>query len=457
MNQYFEQNLRLVDYIDGMMIVDKDCMIKHYYTAYPKVGQLEEKDVLNKNLFEVYPHLSKEDSYIYRALKTGESFINYEQEYTSYKGVTVRASCTALPIKEQGEITGVIDMVLYKDIWGKDKRLSFDMNLLNILSKDRVNQSGTLDDIITQDPRMLVLKNRILNTTDWNAPVLVYGKTGTGKELIVNAIHKSSSRRNKPLIKQNCAAIPSTLLESILFGTVSGSFTGAKDTPGLFELADGGILFLDEINSMELEAQAKLLRVLEDGTIRRLGDKNARKVDVKVIAAMNESPETCVKEKKIREDIYYRLCVLRYDIPPLCERRGDIPLLMEYFRQFYNRQLNRNIISYSSEISRIFCEYSWPGNVRELRNVIEAAFYAARSTTIMQSDIPEYMLSKLTCGSSCGSGDAGLSLSQLVERYEAMVISEAYHRNQENLTKTAADLQITKQGLSYKLKKYQIK
>ena len=457
MNQYFEQNLRLVDYIDGMMIVDKNCVIKHYYTAYPNVGQLEEKDVLDKNLFEVYPHLTREGSYIYRALKTGESFINYEQEYTSYKGVTVRASCTALPIKEQGEITGVIDMVLYKDIWGQDKRLSFDMNLLNILATDRINQSSTLDDIVTQDPRMLALKNRILSTTDWNAPVLVYGKTGTGKELIVNAIHKSSSRRNKPLIKQNCAAIPSTLLESILFGTVSGSFTGAKDTPGLFELADGGILFLDEINSMELEAQAKLLRVLEDGTIRRLGDKHARKVDVKVIAAMNESPEMCVKEKKIREDIYYRLCVLRYDIPSLCERQGDIPLLMEYFRTYYNRQLSRNVLSYSSEVSHIFCQYNWPGNVRELRNVIEATFYASSGTTIMQSDIPEYMLSKMLHCTPCSEETTGLSLSQMVERYEARVISETYGRNQKNLTKTAADLQLTKQGLAYKLKKYQIK
>ncbi len=188
MNKYFEQNLKLVDYIDGMMIVDRDCIIRYYYTAYPEVGDLREQDVIGKSLFQVYPALTRDESYIYRSLTTGESFINYEQEYTSYQGVTVRGSCTALPIKEQGNVTGVIDMVLYKDIWRKENRLSFDLNLLNILSKDTVKSQETLDDIITQDPRMTIIKERILSTSDIAAPVLVYGKTGTGKELVVNAI-----------------------------------------------------------------------------------------------------------------------------------------------------------------------------------------------------------------------------------------------------------------------------
>lgn len=456
MNQYFEQNLKLVDYIDGMMIVDKDCIVRHYYTAFPEIGRLTEADVLGKSLFEVYPRLKPEDSHIYRALKTGESFINYEDTYTSYNGVTVQASCTALPIKEQGEITGVIDMVLYKDIWGKEKRLSFDMNLLNILSTGKIDRESTLGDIVTQDERMLAIKDKILLTADRDAPVLVYGKTGTGKELIVNAIHQSSSRRHQPLIKQNCAAIPATLLESILFGTVSGSFTGAKDAPGLFEQADGGTLFLDEINSMELEAQAKLLRVLEDGVIRRLGDKKDRRVDVKIIAAMNESPEECVKDHKIREDIYYRLCVLRYDIPPLCQRRGDIPLLMEYFRNHYNQRLSRTVRAYSNEVYKIFCDYSWPGNVRELRNVVEATFYASSGDVITPDNIPDYMRTKLEWGNLCAPDTEGMTLSQMVERYESTVLAEAWRRNDGSLTRTAAQLGLTKQGLAYKLKKYQI-
>lgn len=456
MNKYLEQNLKLVDYIDGMMIVDKDCIIRCYYTAYPEVGNLRERDVVGKSLFEVYPGLTKEESYIYRSLTSGESFINYEQEYTSYLGITVRGSCTALPIKEQGQVTGVVDMVLYKDIWREEKRLSFDMNLLNILSKDTVKSQETLDDIITQDPRMAAIKDKILNTADIDAPVLVYGKTGTGKELIVNAIHRSSSRRDKPLIKQNCAAIPSTLLESILFGTVRGSFTGAQDSQGLFELANGGTLFLDEINSMELDAQAKLLRVLEEGRIRRLGDQKSREINVKIIAAMNESPEECVKQRKIREDIYYRLCVLRYDIPPLCQRPGDIHLLMEHFRKEFNRNLHRNIVSYSDEVFHIFEQYPWPGNVRELKNAIEAAFYSSFGTTILCSDIPNYILKELSWERQDSGRAAGMSLSEMVGRYEAAIIAESYRQNQKSLTKTAAALQVSKQGLAYKLKKYGI-
>ena len=456
MNKYFEQNLKLVDYIDGMMIVDRDCIIRYYYTAYPEVGNLREQDVIGKSLFQVYPALTRDESYIYRSLTTGESFINYEQEYTSYQGVTVRGSCTALPIKEQGNVTGVIDMFLNTDIWGMEKRLSFDLNLLNILSKDTVKSQETLDDIITQDPRMTIIKERILSTSDIAAPVLVYGKTGTGKELVVNAIHRSSSRRNKPLIKQNCAAIPSTLLESILFGTVRGSFTGAQDSQGLFELANGGTLFLDEINSMELDAQAKLLRVLEEGCIRRLGDNRSREINVKIIAAMNESPEECVKQRKIREDIYYRLCVLRYDIPPLCERRGDIPLLMEHFRTEYNQSLHRNVLSYSDEVFNIFERYPWPGNVRELKNAIEAAFYSSFGTTILAGGIPAYILDSLHW-QRCDDGTVSkMPLAEMVGRYESAVIEKAYHQNQKSLTKTALALQISKQSLAYKLKKYQI-
>lgn len=456
MNKYFEQNLKLLDYIDGMMIVDKDCVIRCYYTAYPEVGNLRERDVIGKSLFEVYPGLTREESYIYRSLTTGESFINYEQEYTSYLGVTVRGSCSALPIKERGNVTGVIDMVLYKDIWREEKRLSFDLNLLNLLSRDTVKSQETLDDIITQDPRMIAIKEKILSTADITAPVLVYGKTGTGKELIVNAIHRSGSRWDKPLIKQNCAAIPSTLLESILFGTVRGSFTGAQDSQGLFELADGGTLFLDEINSMELDAQAKLLRVLEEGCIRRLGDSRSRKVDVKIIAAMNESPEECVRQRKIREDIYYRLCVLRYDIPPLCQRPGDIHLLMEHFRKEYNRTLHRNIQSYSDEVFRIFERYPWPGNVRELKNAIEASFYSSFGVTILCSDIPDYILNEMNWDRRDSGGAAGMSLAEMVGRYEAAVIRESYRQNGKSLTRTAEALQVSKQGLAYKLKKYGI-
>ena len=257
MNKNFEQMLRLVDYVDGLMVVDKNCIIRHYYTAYPDLVNLRQDEPLNRSLFEIYPTLKREDSYICRALKTGESFINYEQTYINYKGDAMEANCSAVPIKEHGEVVGVIDMVIYKDAHVTERRLSFDISLISALTKSYNTSDQSLEDIVTQDGEMIRIKEKILQTADSDAHVLVYGKTGTGKELIVNAIQKTSRRKDAPFIKQNCASIPSTLLESILFGTTKGSYTGAKDTPGLFELADSGTLFLDEINSMELTAQAK--------------------------------------------------------------------------------------------------------------------------------------------------------------------------------------------------------
>ena len=304
---------------------------------------------------------------------------------------------------------------------------------------------------------MIQIKEKILDTAESNAHVLIYGKTGTGKELIVNAIHKNSARKSAPLIKQNCAAIPSTLLESILFGTTKGSYTGAQDTPGLFELADGGTLFLDEINSMELDAQAKLLRVLEEKKIRRIGDKKEKTVNVRVIAAVNEDPEMCVEKQYIRADIFYRLCVLRYDIPELCNRKGDIPLLMEYFRKHFNKKMYRQIIAYSREVQDIFFRYDWPGNVRELKNVIEAAFHNNHEAIITQNDVPNYILGRLELNHIRKSEGRNMPLNEMLARYELLLIKDSYERNNGCLTQTAKELQISKQSLAYKLKKYELK
>lgn len=457
MNKYFEQNLRLVDYIDGLMIVDKDCIIRHFYTAYPDIVRLKREEPINHSLFEIYPSVKKEDSYIYRVLQTGESFLNYEQTYIDYKGNSMDAVCSAVPIKEQGEIIGVIDLVVYKCAHVDERRLSFDTALIGSLQKRYNDSNESLDDIVTQDETMLRIKEKILNTADSDAHVLVYGKTGTGKELIVNAIQKNSKRKDAPFIKQNCAAIPSSLLESILFGTTKGSYTGAQDTPGLFELADGGTLFLDEINSMELDAQAKLLRVLEDNKIRRIGCKEEKSVNVRVIAAMNEEPEMCVEKNKIREDIFYRLCVLRYDIPALCERRNDIPLLIEYFRKYFNKKMGKQVIAYTQEVQDMFYRYDWPGNVRELKNIIESAFHNNHEAIITRNDIPNYIIGRLELDDIRKEDGNRLSLNDMLARYEILLIKDAYERNGGSLTKTAKELQLSKQNLAYKIKKYEIK
>ncbi len=192
---------------------------------------------------------------------------------------------------------------------------------------------------MTNDARFKQTKELAQKVAPTDANVLIYGETGTGKELFVQAIHEASKRKNKPFIAQNCAALPESLLESLLFGTTKGSYTGAIERAGLFELVDGGTLFLDELNSMPLDLQAKMLRVLEDGVIRRIGDNKTRKVDVRVITAMNQPPEICLKENKIRTDLYYRLNVFSLYIPPLRERTEDVLLLASYFLKEYNKKL----------------------------------------------------------------------------------------------------------------------
>ena len=387
MNKNFEQMLRLVDYVDGLMVVDKNCIIRHYYTAYPELVNLRQDEPLNRSLFEIYPSLKREDSYICRALETGESFINYEQTYINYKGDAMEANCSAVPIKEHGEVVGVIDMVIYKDAHVTERRLSFDISLISALTKSYNTSDQSLEDIVTQDGEMIRIKEKILQTADSDAHVLVYGKTGTGKELIVNAIQKTSRRKDAPFIKQNCASIPSTLLESILFGTTKGSYTGAKDTPGLFELADGGTLFLDEINSMELTAQAKLLRVLQEKEVRRVGSTTVIPIDVRVISATNVNIQQQIQEGKFRSDLLYRLNTLEIHIPPLRERPEDILPLIEHQMRIIAAEQGTTPPELTPEAQELLKQYRWPGNVRELRNICERIVVMSSSRTIDQSTL----------------------------------------------------------------------
>ncbi|WP_154939790.1 sigma-54 interaction domain-containing protein [Bacilliculturomica massiliensis] len=453
LNRYVEQTLKIFSNADSIMIVDENAIIRYYYTKYPDVSALKGTDVLGKKLLDAYPYLTEESSYIMQCLRTGKSFMNCEQTFTSFLGTTIHTISSEIPIHDGGKMVGVADIAIYLDKPIEKKNLSIEFNTDQYLNQ---NNGYDLEDIITQDPNLNDIKEKIRLSSDSDAPVLVYGKTGTGKELIVNAVHKCSSRHDGPLIVQNCAAIPATLLESILFGTVRGSFTGASDTMGLFEMADNGTLFLDEINSMELEAQAKILRAIEEQKIRRIGDKRVRDVNVRIIAAMNEDPLECVKQRKIREDLYYRLSVIRYDLPELKERRQDIPLLMEYFRKELNQKLNKNIIEYSDQVKRVFMNYDWPGNVRELKNVIEGAYHLNYGATIDVENIPKYMLDNIDIGKIVIEDTSDKSLEELVSEFEKKLIETKYVENDRRLSRTAKALQISKQGLWYKIRKYNI-
>jgi arginine utilization regulatory protein len=293
-----------------------------------------------------------------------------------------------------------------------------------------------------------------------SSTVLIYGETGTGKELFAQSIHGASSRKDGPFIAQNCAAIPEGLLEGILFGTVKGSFTGAINRPGLFEQAHGGTLLLDEINSMDANLQSKLLRVLQEGYIRRVGGMNDIPIDVRIIATTNVEPLEAVEKGYLRRDLYFRLSVINIAIPPIRERREDIPLLIRHFITEFNRAMSRDIWYVSEEVEKDMVSYSWPGNVRELKNYIEGAMNMVSSghiigrehfTPSIRSNLFQYDFPPITQDKSHKSLDDTLS------DIEKAMITDTLGKYEGNISKCAYSLGIKRQTLQHKLKKYNIK
>lgn len=284
-------------------------------------------------------------------------------------------------------------------------------------------------------------------------PVLLTGETGTGKEVFANAIHNASDRRDKPMISINCAAIPAELLESELFGYEEGSFTGAKKggKKGKIELANEGTLFLDEIGDMPLSMQAKLLRVLQEKEIEKIGGYKTIPVDIRILAATRKNLEEMIEKGEFREDLYYRLNVINIDMPPLRKRKSDIPELAIHFLERLNREYKTGIML-STEVLECFKSYSWPGNIRELDNVIKSAYASCDSFRIRLIDLP----SKMTVGRNVLEGREDKKLAGLMEEYEKNVITEELRKNGWNCKKTADELGIHKSLLYKKIAKHGI-
>lgn len=305
--------------------------------------------------------------------------------------------------------------------------------------KNMVANSGRMQDVLR-------MTQRVANS---NASVLILGESGTGKELIARAVHHNSPRKDKPLITINCPSIPDNLLESELFGHVKGSFTGAiKDRMGKFEQANGGSIFLDEIGDLREDLQAKLLRVLQEHEIERIGGSKPIPVDVRILAATNQNLQQLVKEKRFREDLYYRLSVVPIAIPALRERVEDIPFLVDFFLDRYSAGRSFKI---SPEVISVLQKYHWPGNVRELENVIERMVTLASGDRITTRDLPDYILLEGHDPSAfeIKIPDEGIALDAI----ERMVIQEVLVRAKGNQSQAARMLQIPRHVLLYRLKK----
>jgi len=414
---------------------------------------------LGKHLLEVYPSLSEETSTLLRVLHSGQAIYDFEQEYSTYKGKTIHALNTTMPIIKDGEVIGAVE--ISKDITNV-KELSDQVHSLREKSykkpTDIVDDDAvyTFADILSVEPKMQRLKSRATRAARSDMHLLVSGETGTGKELLVQSIHNAGKRSNAPFIAQNCAALPTTLLESILFGTQKGSFTGSVDRPGLFEIANGGTLFLDEINSMPMELQAKLLRVLQEGKIRRVGDVKTRKIDVRVIAASNVDPIQAVEEGHLRRDLFYRLNSISLEIPPLRERRQDILPLTKHFIGQFNDALYLQVKGMTKKVESLFLSYDWPGNVRELEHVIKGAMHILDGKTIRLLDLPANIAKQEIKDEFVLQSD-DLNLKVALDQLEKQMIIKAMEASSDNITAAAKLLGLPRQTLQYKLGRLGIK
>ena len=321
--------------------------------------------------------------------------------------------------------------------------------------REEERRGGREITIIGDSEPMKELLVQLDKVADTNVTVLIEGDTGTGKELVASALHYRSRRRDELFVAQNCAAIAETLLESELFGHVKGAFTGASDDKkGLFELADGSTLFLDEITEAPMSIQSKLLRVLQEGEIRPVGAAQTKHVNVRVVAATNRRLEDEVKEGRFREDLYYRLKVFPLRVPPLKERRSDIPLLVQHFLERYAVEIGKPIAGLSAEAEHILVAYDWPGNVRELQNEVQRVVIQADPGGFIT---PDLLSSRMRRGEELveRAGASRGSLKETLVEVEKYLVYEALRAHDNNKTNTAKTLGITREGLHKKLRQYE--
>ncbi len=323
--------------------------------------------------------------------------------------------------------------------------------------KARLQQRYGFQNIISNSPKMEEVMGLVARVAPSQATVLIRGESGTGKELIANAIHHASARADKPFLKVNCAAIPETLLESELFGHEKGAFTGAlQKRIGRFEEADGGTLFLDEIGELPPTTQVKLLRILQEKEFQRLGSNVTLRVDVRIIAATHRNLEEAMKNGSFREDLYYRLNVISLHLPPLRERKEDLPLLIDHFLKKYSELNQKKVLDLSKEARTLLLRYSYPGNVRELENLIERAVVLCRGTVITREDLPFHLQE----GASEAQGRPSKqmkTLPEILEEVERDLILKALHQHQGIQTRAAESLGISERVLRYKMKRYGIR
>jgi PAS domain S-box-containing protein len=440
---------------DGFLIVNSKGYIVDINRAYCAFLGLKKENIVGRYVMDVI-----KNSKLPEIMVTGETEVNVLHRLAKGQtpGDEKYVAVSRAAVRDGDEVVGAVGQIYFRKetmelaekLRNMDSELSYYKRELEKVIRTRY----TFENIIGRNKQFLEVKKIAEKAAKNDFTILLFGDTGTGKEVFANAIHYAGVRKYKPLIRVNCSAIPSELLESELFGYEEGAFTGAKKggKKGKFELANGGTIFLDEIGDMPLNMQAKLLRVLQEKEIEKVGGYKPMPIDVRVIAATNQNLESFGR-KKLREDLYYRLNVIQLRIPPLTERPDDIRIIAENFLKRLNQDNSKSVI-FSPELYAIIEKYSWPGNVRELKNVIERAYCLVEGDVILPSHLPSHILANSKIHNA---GAKKKTLDKIMEEIEREILLNALKKTNYNYKLTAKELGIHRSTLYCKFEKLNIR
>lgn len=441
---------------DGFIVINEEGFIIEINRAYCEFLSIKEKEtVLGKHILEVI-----KNSKLLDILQTGETDVNtvHKLEEGQAPGKELLVAVTRAAVKDGNKVVAAFGQVkfsretrlLAEKLQHMDDELKYYKNEL----KRIIGTQYTMESMIGESVKFLEVKKTAIRASKNDFSVLITGETGTGKEVFAAAIHNASSRRQKPFIRINCAAIPAELLESELFGYEEGAFTGAKKggKPGKFEMANGGTFFLDEIGEMPINMQVKLLRVLQEKEIEKVGGRKPIPIDVRIIAATNQNLEEQIRQKKFRSDLYYRLNVMQFRIPPLRERVEDIPIFIKKLMQELYEQYGEYKELTPTAI-KMLMEYSWPGNIRELKNTIQRVYAMSDGEKIFEAHLPLNIFRK---SESNAIRQGAKSLEDKMEEVEREIILNVLKKNDYNCRMTAVELGIHRSTLYKKFDKLQI-
>lgn len=435
-----------------IILVDGEARIKMINSVFATYLGYEKEQLIGRHVADV----DKNTRFPY-VLKSKKAEIAWKHRFENGHTAIVHR----IPVVEGDEVKYGFGMVLFqdleefKDIIKENKLLETELIHIKKQLKKLYGATYSWETIIGDSEKMIQVKYMGRKVAQTNSNVLLLGESGTGKELFAHAIHNDSRRNHNPFVKVNCAAIPSNLLESELFGYAEGAFTGARKggKVGKFELANGGSIFLDEIGDMHMDMQVKLLRVLQEREFEKVGDNKPIKIDIRVIAATNKNLRALVDEGKFREDLYYRLNVMTIELPPLRERYGDIKALARILVNKLSNQLGKYVTVIADEAMDYLKGYHWPGNVRELENILERAINLTETDTILPMHLPTYIIQKKVKDVSDGPVRP---LNEIIEETERVAISRCLEYTKGNKQKTAKLLKISRSSLYDKIEKYDL-